>query len=259
MATSIALFMGATAPIILAPTSSLPEKPLPPVSQGNIRGYWFGAEQDGRPGRSSGQPRSPADGKPASEGDEEESIGPHECKTVGDNVQVCRPVPDGKSGSGPSPADLAITEWARLPVPAPRVRTAPPRRNAGLVGLPEWFWAVNWRSLSGRASAGAVWARVNALPQRMTIEPGDGSHPVECAGPGATYDRSKPAVSQRTRCSHTYARSSATQSRGAYRVRVTVVWGGTWTGSDGSGGVLPPRSRSASFQLRIAEAQGLYG
>ncbi|TMQ92738.1 hypothetical protein ETD83_26725 [Actinomadura soli] len=70
---------------------------------------------------------------------------------------------------------------------------------------------------------------------------------------------SRPAASQRTGCSYTFQRSSAHQPGGAYRVRVTVTWSGTWRGSDGSSGVLPPLTRSRSFRLRVAEAQGLYG
>ncbi|WP_147339382.1 hypothetical protein [Actinomadura spongiicola] len=152
-----------------------------------------------------------------------------------------------------------MAKWARLPIPAPRVRTAPPRRKAGLVGLPEWFWVTNWRSLSGRASVGEVWVEVTAVPQRTTIEPGQGHRVVRCSGPGTAYNPTKSAASQRTNCSYVYARSSAAQPGGAYRVRATVLWGGTWRGSDGSGGVLPPLSRSTSLRLRIAEAQGLYG
>ncbi|MFV2179946.1 hypothetical protein ACFHW2_42880 [Actinomadura sp. LOL_016] len=127
------------------------------------------------------------------------------------------------------------------------------------MGVPEWFWVTNWRSLSGRASAGGVWVEVTAVPQRMTIEPGEGRQAVRCPGPGVAYDRSKPVAAQRTDCSYTYLRSSAQERGGAYRVRVTVLWGGTWRGSDGSGGALPPLSRSTTFRLRVAEAQALYG
>lgn len=252
--TGIALFLGAATSMMSTALTSLPQDPLPPVSDGNIRGYWFGAEQDGKPGGLTGQPRIPVDGRK-----EVESIGPHECRSVGSDVQVCIPTSPEKKRSDRSPADLAIMKWTRLPIPAPRVRTAPPRRNAGLVGLPEWFWVTNWRSLGGRASAGEVWAEVNAVPQRLTIEPGDRRHLVICPGPGTAYDPSKPAVSQRTNCSYTYARSSANQPGGTFRVRVTVTWGGTWRGSDGSGGALPPLTRSTDFPLRVAEAQGLYG
>lgn len=253
------IVLTAATPLSLVVTISSPQEPTPPVVDGNIRSYWFGAEQDGRPGGSTGEPEGPSENTAPSNGDEEQSIGPHECKTVKDNVQVCTPVRRKEGGPKVSPAQLAMEEWRRLPIPAPRVRTAPPRRAAGLVGLPEWFWVTNWRSLGGRASAGAAWVEVSAIPQRMTIEPGDGRHTVRCPGPGAPYVPTKSATSQHTNCSHTYVRSSAAQPGGAYRVRVAVDWGGTWRSSEGTGGVLPPLSRSTSFRLRIAEAQGLYG
>lgn len=258
MPSPLVFFLGATAPLSLSVVVLPPREPVPPVVDGNVRSYSFGAEQGGAPAGSASEPSVPPQ-KAAPPGGEVQSIGPHECRTVGADVQVCTPV--RRDGGGPkmSPADLAMAKWARLPIPAPRVRTAPPRRNGGLVGLPEWFWVTNWQPLSGRAAAGAVWVEVNAVPQRMTIEPGDGRHSVGCTGPGTAYDRSKPAASQRTDCSYTYSRSSALQPKDSYRVRVAVVWGGTWHGSDGSGGVLPPLSRSTSFRLRIAEAQGLYG
>ena len=259
MIVAVTLFLGAAVPMTGTTMTSLPQDPLPPVSNGNIRGYWFGAKKDGKPGGPTGQSGRPADGSSPAKGNEVDSIGPHDCRSVGDDVQVCLPIGPAKKRSGRSPADLAIIKWSQLPIPAPRVRTAPPRHKTGLVGLPEWFWVTNWRSLSGRASAGEVWAEVNAVPQRLVIKPGDERHVVGCPGPGTAYDPSKPAAAQRTNCSYTYARSSATQPGGSYRVRVTVTWGGTWRGSDGSGGALPPLTRSTTFRLRVAEAQGLYG
>ncbi|MFI0410600.1 hypothetical protein [Actinomadura sp. 3N508] len=170
---------------------------------------------------------------------------------------VCPDAPEG--GDAVSPAALALTEWARMPIPAPVVRTAPPRRRGGLVGLPEWFWVTNWHPLSGRVTARNVWVEVTARPRSMTIAPGAGEPVVRCSGPGTAYDKSRPAASQRTDCSHTFARSSLHEPGGAHRVRVSVVWGGTWRGSDGSGGALPPLDRSTTFRLRVAEAQALYG
>jgi predicted CxxxxCH...CXXCH cytochrome family protein len=160
-----------------------------------------------------------------------------------------------------TPQQLAQQAWSALRLPLPDVRTAPPRASAGLVGLPEWAWVPRgeWAPISERAVAGAVWAEVTATPQRMSIKPGAGLAVVECSGPGTAYDPGRPASVQRTDCSYTYRHSSAAQPGAAYRVTVTVVWGGTWAGSDGSGGTLPDISRSTTFSLRVAEGQGLYG
>lgn len=233
-----------------------PTEPIPPGA--NSLSYSFGAQDDGAPGKSgvTQAPQPDGNGHPFPESHQ---MAPHDCRTLSDNVQVCTPVRKDGEAAKPSPAELALTKWAQLPIPAPVVRTAPPRRSDGLVGLPEWFWVTNWRSLSGRVSARGVWAEVTARPQSMTIDPGYGERVVRCDGPGTAYDKSRSAASQHTGCSYTFSRSSFHQPGGAYRVRVTVVWGGTWVGSGGVGGVLPPLSRSMSFRLRVAEAQGLYG
>lgn len=234
---------------ILAPP---PRDPIPPKA--NLNGYGFGAQDDGRPGSSKSGSHPTGASAPV---DESHDIGPHDCRTLSDDMEVCTPV--RKKSAKVSPAELALSRWTRMPIPTPVVRTAPPRRSAGLVGLPEWFWVTNSRPISGRTAARDVWVEVTAKPQSLTIDPGYGHRVVRCAGVGTAYDKSRPASVQRTDCSYTFQRSSAHEPGGAYRVRVTVTWGGTWRGSDGSGGALPPLTRSTSFRLRVAEAQGLYG
>jgi hypothetical protein len=179
---------------------------------------------------------------------------------------ICRPgeislivcFPHRPSEPGVSPQAQALSEWRRLSIPAPEVRTAPPRGTQGLVGLPHWFWVTNWRALTDRAQAGSSWIEIVARPQSMVIDPGGGQPTVRCSGPGNAYDPARSAEYQQPACSHTFARSSFGQAEGAYQARVTVLWGGTWIGSGGAGGQLPPVSRSASFPIRVVEAQGLY-
>jgi hypothetical protein len=180
-------------------------------------------------------------------------------------VQRCRPItiPNNSAGTpeAPSvtPAQLAVRAWRRLPIPAPEVATAPPRGSDGLVGLPEWVWITNWSTRTDRAQAGGVWAEISARPTSMTISPGAGLQTVSCPGPGKAYDRSRPADAQRSDCSYTFVRSSAGLPSSAYRVTVTVSWGGTWEGSGGAGGTLPALSRSTTFPLRVAEGQAVTG
>jgi hypothetical protein len=248
----LALAGGSTVAQVLT-AAPAPQDPLPPVA--NIHGYLYGAQADGS--TASAPPSKPeGQNRPIVESDQ---LGPHDCRTLSDSVQICAPARGHGTAPKVSPGDLALTEWAQMPIPEPVVRTAPPRRADGLVGLPEWFWVTNWRALTGRAAARGVWVRVTARPQSMAIDPGYGEHVVHCRGPGTAYDRSRPATAQRTDCSYTFSQSSLRQPSHAYRVRVTVMWGGTWVGSDGSSGVLPPVSRSTTFRLRVAEAQGLYG
>ncbi|RFU41192.1 hypothetical protein DZF91_12980 [Actinomadura logoneensis] len=168
----------------------------------------------------------------------------------------CKPLPRG--GDGPSPEVLAQRAVAHLVLPSPVIRTAPPRKHDGLVGLPEFFWAdrAHWRPRTQRASAGGVWAEVAATPSRLNIRPGDGEV-LSCDGPGTPYDLSRAPAGQDHTCTYTYQRSSAGLPHSAYRVTAEVVWKATWVGSGGVGGELPSLTRSSGFRLRIAEAQAL--
>ncbi|GAA2456062.1 hypothetical protein GCM10010191_89230 [Actinomadura vinacea] len=238
----------------LTPTVSIADH-LPPI--GNKNGYGFGVRQE----VGSAAPRGAASSATESAvyiPTEVTSTATCQPGVLWAAIRICRPNRPLDAKAGRSPAEVALSEWRRLPIPEPEVRTAPPRGSSGLVGLPHWFWVANWRPLSERAQAGGAWVEITARPQSLTVDPGGGQQSVRCPGAGTAYDASRPAASQRTDCSYTFSRSSLHQGDNAYRVRVTVTWGGTWVGSGGAGGVLPPLSRSTSFPVRVAEAQGLY-
>jgi hypothetical protein len=148
---------------------------------------------------------------------------------------------------------LARRAYERIPITPPKVLTAPPRGQDGLVGLPHWFYLAKgqWVAKSKRLHAGAIWAEATATPQRMTIDTGDG-RTLTCDGPGVAYDASRPASLQRSTCSHRYL-----QPARARQVTVSVTWRGTWHGSGGAGGTLPPITRSVTFPIRVVEAQAL--
>jgi hypothetical protein len=148
---------------------------------------------------------------------------------------------------------LARRAYERIPITPPKVLTAPPRGQDGLVGLPHWFYLDEgqWAAKSKRLHAGAIWAEATATPQRMTIDTGD-DRTLTCDGPGVAYDASRPAALQRSTCSHRYL-----QPARARQVTVSVTWRGTWRGSGGEGGALPPITRSVTFPIRVVEAQAL--
>ncbi len=157
---------------------------------------------------------------------------------------------------------LARTVVSRLQLPEPGVGQSPVGR--ALVGLPTWWWVEpgSWRVLRQRTSAGPVWAEVTATPVSSTWDPGDGSAPLVCAGPGTAYDRARPESEQSTDCSYIYRRSSAGQPQTGpgendrfFTVTVTTTWQVTWTGSGGNGGTLPALTRSRSFPLAVAQRQ----
>ena len=168
-------------------------------------------------------------------------------------------VPNGTSAPPVTPQQLAHA-LGGLDVPYLRPATAPPRRTDGLVGLPEWFWvpASDWHMRSVTVAAGPVWATVTAAPLSLTFQPGAGLSPVTCPGPGASYNRHKPAAQQHTNCSYTYLQPSAGLPGNAYRASVTVTWRVTWTGSGGAGGVLDPGlAVPVSFAIGVAQAEAL--
>ncbi|GAA2157110.1 hypothetical protein GCM10009727_66710 [Actinomadura napierensis] len=116
-----------------------PQDPLPPNV--NSYSYGYGAQDDGHPGGGGAPPSQPLQ-EPA--GGESDHIGPHDCLTLSNNVQVCAPAHGGGNKVPKvSPRELALTRWAHMPIPAPVVRTAPPRGRDGLVGLPEWFFSYS--------------------------------------------------------------------------------------------------------------------
>ncbi|MDF5758429.1 hypothetical protein [Spongiactinospora sp. TRM90649] len=148
---------------------------------------------------------------------------------------------------------LARRAYRQIPIPVPKLLTAPPRGRDGLVGLPHWFWLADgqWAAKSKRLRAGAVWVKATAAPQQMTINAGDG-RTFTCSGPGNAYNHSLSPDQQRSTCSYLY-----THPAHAYRVTVSVTWEGTWQGSGGLGGTLPPITRSVTFPVRVVEAQTL--
>lgn len=157
---------------------------------------------------------------------------------------------------------LARSVSSRLQLPTPTVGRSP--AGWALVGLPTWLWVEpgSWRVLRQRTTAGPVWAEVVATPVATTWDPGDGSAPFTCGGPGTVYDRSRPESVQSTDCSYTYRRSSAGQPQTGpddndrfFTVTVTTSWQVTWTGTAGSGGTLPVLTRTSSFPLAVAQRQ----
>jgi hypothetical protein len=145
---------------------------------------------------------------------------------------------------------LARRAYKQIWITPPSVSTAPPRGRDGLVGLPHWFWLDEgqWTAKSKRVRAGSVWAEATASPQRMTISTGD-DRILTCHGPGTAYT---PATPHRSICAHRYLYPA-----NAYQVTASVTWHGTWRGSGGTGGTLPPITRSATFPVRVIEAQAL--
>lgn len=157
-----------------------------------------------------------------------------------------------ESGSGSS---------ARRKLPAPDVSTAP-RADMGVVNVGTWFWVSRavWKPWSVTASvatpAGPVTVTTTARPSRLVLDPGDGSRPVACSGPGLAWT---PAFGDRTptSCMHVWRNASTAAPAGVYRAKLTIVWKVTWRSSLGVSGRLPDVRTSTPFLARVREIQAV--
>jgi hypothetical protein len=159
-----------------------------------------------------------------------------------------------------TPQELSIIAIGELIIPELRPRTAPPLGRDGLVGLPEWFWIPRavWGPVTRTVTAGPVWARAVAMPEKIIFSPGGGQTGVTCVGPGTAYRPALPASGQRTSCSYTYTQPSAGQPGNAFAASVTVLWNVFWVGSGGTGGtVANGRPVSTPITLRVAAGEAL--
>ena len=127
-----------------------------------------------------------------------------------------------------------------------------------LVRLPVWLWVDRavWVPRSKTAVVPGERVTATATPVSVTWRMGDGSA-VFCRGPGIPYSRQYGPASASPDCGHTYARSSAGQPRGAYKVTATITWIVTWHAAGGAGGTLPPLFTVAAAAFRVAESQAV--
>jgi hypothetical protein len=159
-----------------------------------------------------------------------------------------------------TPQELSIIAIGELIIPELQPRTAPPLGRDGLVGLPEWFWIPRavWGPVTRTVTAGPVWARAVAMPEKIIFSPGGGQPGVTCDGPGTAYEPALSASAQHTTCSYTYTQPSAGQPGNAFAASVTVLWNVFWVGSGGTGGtVANGRPVSTPITLRIAAGEAL--
>ncbi len=150
-----------------------------------------------------------------------------------------------------------------LPTPVPRIGPADEDPNGwSYVQHRTFFWvdqaAGQWETVSGSTSAGGVSVTVQAVPERLVVNPGDGSDAIVCIGP-------QPAVTRATYrqdiegCAHRYRNSSATAPNGeTYPVVASIVWHASWSASTGEGGDLGYISTTSPVRdLAVAEIQSV--
>jgi hypothetical protein len=173
----------------------------------------------------------------------------------GDVELVWIPAASAPVAAGVSPATLAAQARRFLPLPAPTVRWNP-APNA-FVRVPTWFWidAASWGSRTSTVAVPGLSVTVTATPETSTWNPGDGSGPVVCAGPGTPYVSGHEVRGVRPSCAHTYLRSSAGAADERYVASATTTWQVRWRSSTGAAGVLPPFRRTTTWRIRVAEVR----
>ncbi|MET0448838.1 MAG: hypothetical protein ABWX74_05075 [Aeromicrobium sp.] len=144
----------------------------------------------------------------------------------------------------PTPAELATEAFNQLRTPPYVVTFNPPTRT--LVNLDTWWWAQGPEVAPITASAGSVTA--TAAPDRLEVDPGDGSGVMSC-----------PFVTERSdACSYIYPRSSKGEG---YPARMRLVYAVSFT--DGGAALdvagLPTELSSAwgAVTVPVREAQTL--
>jgi len=167
----------------------------------------------------------------------------------------------------PDPAIVGAQAASELQLPTPSLALSPV--TTGYANLAEWLavtpsiWHLFTTSAQACNAGGCTTATATATPAIVTWNTGDGSV-VTCNGPGTAYNPDLGAAAQSTNCSHTYRATSANQpnpegnpNSAAFTVTAAVTWVVTWSGPDGSAGVLPSLITQASTSLKVAQIESV--
>ena len=173
-------------------------------------------------------------------------------------------VPNPGAGAAPgaptvTPAQLAQQASKQLPLSHPTIRRSPSQdlRYQGdpysWVNLWTWFWTdpASYKPLTQTVSLGGVSATVTAKPVGLLFDPGDGSNPVRCDGPGRAWTDADGKAAPSSGCGFEYTHVT----NGTVLTRITILWQVSWSGSGGAGGVLPQLRTEATAPLRVLQAQ----
>ena len=150
----------------------------------------------------------------------------------------------------------------RLPLPTPAhspdLRLGD-GRAATLVGEHTWFWTprADWHPYTARVQAGPVWAEATATPIRLVMQPGNGTPPSSCPGPGTVYDRRYGLHAASPDCDVVYTHSSAGETTAGWAITWQVTWRGGIGPEPTQGGVLPQMTSRSQARFAVAEAQSL--
>jgi hypothetical protein len=169
-------------------------------------------------------------------------------------------------GNGPSAAtvtvyDLVIQARAQAAFPALRLQLKPDLRlpdgrQAGLVGVPTWYWLdrASWAPITTHAAAGPLSVTVTATPSALSIFPGD-DQAFACNGPGTPLNDTSTAMAGSPDCGHTYEVVSTQRPAGEYTVVAAITWTVTWQASTGETGATEPVTIQTSTPYVVRQAR----
>jgi hypothetical protein len=164
----------------------------------------------------------------------------------------------------PDPAVLAQQAFAELALPKPTNGRSPGPDSSDpahgglpytIVNLWTWYWTdpAAWVEQSITVTLQGVSATATAKPTTLVFDPGDGSAPVSCAGPGRPWseaDANDPPSGGG--CGFRYA---AVTPDGPLTSTVSIRWHATWTGTGGVGGDLGDVTTSATSSFLVEQIQ----
>jgi len=132
-----------------------------------------------------------------------------------------------------TPAQLAQEAIGQLPLSRPTIRRSPNQelRYQGdpytWVNLWTWFWTdpASYKPLTQSVSVGGVSATVTAKPVGLLFDPGDGSNPVRCDGPGRAWTDADGSDAPSSGCGFEYSHVTS----GTVLTRVAILWQVSWS------------------------------
>lgn len=172
--------------------------------------------------------------------------------------------PDGRAMPTPQQflPQLQDSVTERVPAPVARIAPADEDRNGWTyANFDTYFWVDagpgQWDVVSATASVPGLSVTVQAVPQRLVVDPGDGSGAFSCEGrpPVASNDVWYDGMPG---CIHRYVNSSSMSGNGeTFRVTVAIDWAVRWSASNGESGSLGGLRTSGSRDLAVAEIQAI--
>jgi hypothetical protein len=151
------------------------------------------------------------------------------CKAGASEAAVEMILHDGAPPLAPTLIRDQLT--AEIVIPRPDIAGSPSlAENISIVRDPTWFWVTNWAdTITDSANRNGMQVAVAAEATHVVWNPGDGSRPIICNGPGTEYipwTGMDPFTD--TDCSHTYLRSTAGEPGDALTITATTHWDLTW-------------------------------